>query len=181
MEEPDPRTVQSAARGDLDAFTEIVRTTQPDVWRFLRHLVGDDEMAADLTQETFVRVHRSLPRFRGDSRFRTWIFAIARNLAIDHLRQSARRGPVVELTARRMEVAPAEVPPPGLHLELRDALDSLPERQRSAFVLVEVFGLRYREAAEVLATSEGTVKSRVFHARSALLAWFEASEDRDHG
>ena len=180
MEEPDPATVRRAAAGDLDAFADLVRSTQADVWRFLRHLVDDDELAADLTQDTFMRVHRALPDFRGESRFRTWVFAIARNIAIDERRRRDRRGPEVELTDRRMRAA-SEAPAPGLQLELRSALDTLPERQRSAFVLVEVFGLRYREAGDVLATSEGTVKSRVFHARAALVDWFDAAEARDHG
>lgn len=180
MEEPDPATVRRAAAGDLDAFAELVRTTQADVWRFLRHLVDDDELAADLTQDTFVRVHRALPYFRGESRFRTWVFAIARNIAVDDRRRRHRRGRDVELTEQRTRAA-SDAAPPGLGLELRSALDSLPERQRSAFVLVEVFGLRYREAGEVLATSEGTVKSRVFHARAALVDWFEAAEERGHG
>ena len=180
MEEPDPATVRRAAAGDLDAFAELVRTTQADVWRFLRHLVDDDELAADLTQDTFMRVHRALPGFRGESRFRTWVFAIARNIAVDDRRRRRRRGPEVELTEQRSRTA-SDAAPPGLGLELRSALDALPERQRSAFVLVEVFGLRYREASEVLATSEGTVKSRVFHARAALVDWFEAAEERDHG
>lgn len=180
MEEPDLATVRRAAAGDLDAFAELVRTTQADVWRFLRHLVADDDLAADLTQDTFLRVHRALPDFRGESRFRTWAFAIARNVVIDDRRRRDRRGPEVELTEQRSRTA-ADAAPPGLGLELRTALESLPERQRSAFVLVEVFGLRYREAGEVLGTSEGTVKSRVFHARVALVDWFEAAEDRDHG
>ena len=179
MQEPDPRTIRLAATGDLDAFTEIVRSTQPDVWRFIRHLVGDDDLAADLTQDTFLRVHRSLGSFRGESLFRTWLFRIARNVTIDDHRRTARRAPTQPLRDAALE-AVESASEPGLATELRAALDELPEAQRTAFVLVEVCGLRYREVAVVLDISEGTVKSRVFHARIRLVRWFE-SADRETG
>ena len=183
MEEPDPRTVRQAADGDLDAFAELVRSTQPDVWRFIRHLVRDDELAADLTQDTYLRVHRSIGGFRGDSRFRTWLFAIARNIVVDHHRQAGRRGPVASIDRDGTGALAATDARAPLHTELRAALDDLPLPQRSAFVLVEVFGLRYREAADVLDLPEGTVKSRVFHARAALVRWFDAepTQEHDHG
>jgi len=69
MEEPDPATVRAAAAGDVDAFVGLVRVHQAPVWRFLRHLVGDDALAEDLTQETFLRVHQRLRSFDGRSRF----------------------------------------------------------------------------------------------------------------
>lgn len=186
MEEPDPRTIRRAAAGDRDAFAEIVRATQPHVWRFIRHLVHDDDLAADLTQDTYLRVHGSLRSFRGDSLFRTWVFRIARNITIDDHRRSERRGPGVPLS-EAPQVLLQTTDGSGLRWELQAALDSLPETQRSAFVLVEVVGLRYREAAEVLDVSEGTMKSRVFHARSKLVRWFgegvdaEAEGGGDHG
>ena len=173
MQEPDPKTVRAAAAGDTAAFTEIVRSTQADVWRFIRHLVHDDELAADLTQDTYVRVHRSIGTFRGDSLFRTWLFRIARNLTIDEQRRSGRRGRSTPLDEQRPEVSGSNAGP-ALYTELRAALRELPEPQRSAFVVVEVFGLKYREAGAILGVSEGTVKSRVFHARARLVRWFEA-------
>lgn len=181
MQEPDPATIRAAGAGDLDAFTDIVRSTQPDVWRFIRHLVHDDDLAADLTQDTFLRVHRSIGSFRGDSLFRTWLFRIARNLTIDEQRRRGRQGWHGPLDEDSTDTSTSHAGP-ALHTELRAAIVELPELQRSAFVVVEVFGLKYREAAEILGTTEGTVKSRVFHARARLVRWFEADQAvDDHG
>lgn len=176
MQEPDPKTIHMAAAGDVDAFSEIVRTTQPDVWRFLRHLVHDGDLAADLTQDTYVAVYRSLGSFRGDSLFRTWLLRIARNMAIDEHRRTSRRPAASEFDDEALETYSTRMsstePNPATAVEITAAMGSLSEPHRSAFVLVEVFGLRYREVAEVLDVPEGTVKSRVFHARSQLVAWF---------
>ena len=168
MDEPDPRVIRSAAAGDEAAFTALMRTAQPHVWRFVRHLLGDDEQAADVTQETFIRVHRALGRFRFDSRFSTWLFHIARNAAVDEQRRTGRRRRLAAV------ITPREASSDGaLGAELKAALASLSPRLREAFVAVEVFGLRYQDAAEVLGVPVGTVKSRVFRARLDLLGWFD--------
>lgn len=176
MEEPDPRTIRAAAAGDDDAFAALMRVSQPHVWRFLRHLLGDAEQAADVTQETFVRVHRALPRFRFEARFSTWVFSIARHAAIDEQRRQGRRERLQGALAR-----PTPRPDGALGAELRAALASLSPRLREAFVLVEVFGQTYQDAADVLATPVGTVKSRVFRARRELVAWFEAGQEEQAG
>jgi RNA polymerase sigma-70 factor (ECF subfamily) len=176
MDEPDPRTIRAAAAGDEQAFTTLMRAAQPHVWRFVRHLLGDDELAADVTQETFVRVHRSLTRFRFDSRFSTWLFRIARNAAVDEQRRMARRQRIVAAVAR-----PEPSGDGALGTELKTALASLSPRLREAFVLVEVFGLKYQDAAEVLDVPDGTVKSRVFRARLQLVAWFDEGTSLEEG
>lgn len=178
MEEPDPKVIRAAAAGDDEAFTTLMRDAQPHVWRFLRHLLDDEELAADATQETFVRVHRALGRFRHQARFSTWLFRIARNAALDEQRRDARR--------RKLDAAITRPRPAGdasVGTEVREALASLSPRLREAFVLVEVFGQPYREAAEVLGAPIGTVKSRVFRARLELVHWFNAGEasGRSHG
>jgi len=169
MDEPDPRVIRAAAAGDEAAFTMLMRAAQPHVWRFLRHLLGDDEQAADVTQETFVRVHRALGRFRHQARFSTWLFQIARNAAVDEQRRGARRQRLQAAIARPRPAADA-----SLGAEVRAALASLSPRLREAFVLVEVFGQPYQEASEVLGVPIGTVKSRVFRARLELVRWFDA-------
>jgi RNA polymerase sigma-70 factor (ECF subfamily) len=176
MEEPDPRTIRAAAGGDDDAFAVLMRVSQPHVWRFLRHLLGDADHAADATQETFVRVHRSLPRFRFEARFSTWVFSIARNVAIDEQRRQGRR-----LRLQRALTPPSPQPDGALGAELRAALASLSPRLREAFVLVEVFGQPYQDAAEVLAVPIGTVKSRVFRARLDLVQWFDGRQEEELG
>ena len=171
MDEPDPKLIRSAAAGDEAAFTTLMRSAQPHVWRFLRHLLGDDELAADVTQETFVRVHGALGRFRHQARFSTWLFRIARNAAVDEQRRGARRDRMQSAIARPRPAVDA-----SLGAEVRAALASLSPRLREAFVLVEVFGQPYQEAADVLSVPVGTVKSRVFRARLELVRWFDADE-----
>jgi RNA polymerase sigma-70 factor (ECF subfamily) len=169
--EPEPATVRAAARGDLAAFEELVRGHQAQVWRFLCRMVADSRLAEDLAQETFLRAHRRLGTFRYDAKFSTWLYQIARNVAIDALRSRERR---LRLTSA--------LRPPGAHAdpsaayELRAAVDSLPTRLREAFVLVEMVGLTYREAAIVVGSPAGTMKSRVFRARGQLVAWLETDE-----
>ena len=179
MDEPDPRTIRAAAAGDEQAFTTLMRDAQPHVWRFVRHLLGDDDMAADVTQETFIRVHRSLSRFRFDARFSTWLFQIARNATVDEQRRMGRRQRIAAAVRR-----PEARSDGSLGTELKAALASLSPRLREAFVLVEVFGLRYQDAAEVLDVPDGTVKSRVFRARLQLVDWFDEGtsvEEGSHG
>lgn len=171
VEEPDPRTVRAAAGGDIDAFEALVRLYQVQVWRFLRHLLTDPALAEDVTQETFLRMHRRLSSFGYRSRFSTWVFSIARNAGIDALRRRERR----ERTLRAIPPR-GHVPDPSGRAEVTAAIDSLSAKLREAFLLVEVLGLTYAEAGEAAGVPEGTVKSRVFRAREQLVAWLEAGQ-----
>lgn len=173
LQETDPALIRSAAAGDTEAFAELVRAHQQHVWRFLRRQLGDDALAEDVTQETFVRVFTRLSTFTFEAKFSTWVFQIARNAGIDELRKRQRQARLHDILGRR---ATTTTPSPEVGLELQMALDSLPEDQRAALLLVEVFGLRYREAAEVLGIPPGTVKSRVFNARTRLHEWAQAGE-----
>lgn len=173
MQDPDPRTLALARRGDLGAFEELVRLYQADVWRFAYHFTRDTALAEDVTQEAFLRAFRFLKGFRGDSKFTSWLFRIARNCALD-----AIRARTVHLDKR----PPPPVGPtdPQARVELRAALDAVSEDHREPFILIEVFGLTYREAADVLGVRVGTVKSRMHRARRAMmhaLAIDESEED----
>ena len=172
MEDPDPPTLDAARRGDPEAVAEILTLLQPHVWRFVRTLERNRETAEDLTQEVLLRTVRALPRFRGDSRFRTWVFTIARNVVRDEQRRVARRPSTVVADERVEPVSPGSEPPDTVAVWA--AVDALPEPLREVFVLVEVMGLRYREVAVLTDVAEGTVKSRMFHARRELTRWFEA-------
>ena len=169
MDEPEPAVVRAAAAGDLAAFELLVRRYQAHVWRFLRHLLGDAALAEDVTQETFLRLYQRLPTFAGRSKFSTWVFKVARNAGIDALRAVRRQDRLLEALP-----APALGPAPDARVEAMAAVASLSPKLREALLLVEVFGFTYREAAEVLAVPEGTVKSRVFQARMRLTAWRDA-------
>jgi RNA polymerase sigma-70 factor, ECF subfamily len=164
VRDPDPRTVQRARRGDLQAFEELVRSYQADVFAFARHLTHDRGMAEDVTQETFLRAFRFLGGFHGNEKFGSWLFSIARNCSMDALRRQRPPFPQpLEDTAGTVTDASARV-------ELNAALRSVSVEHREAFLLVEVFGLSYQETADVLGVAVGTVKSRMFRARQALCA-----------
>ena len=136
------------------------------MWRFLRHLLRDPTLAEDVTQETFVRVYRRLTTFHFESKFSTWVFQVARNAGIDALRSRDRR---TRLHLSAPEPAPTE--DPVTTAEVNAALDSLSPILREAVVMIEVLGLTYREAGEVLGAPEGTVKRRVHDARLDLARW----------
>lgn len=173
MEEPDPAVVRAAAAGDLRAFEAIVRGYQAPVWRFLRRFLGDDALAEDVTQETFLRVHRRLGSFDGRSRFTSWLFQVARNAGIDAVRSRDRR-------IRREHAAPVGVADsPEAGHEVDAALASLTRDLREALLVVEVLGLSYVEAGALLGVPTGTVKSRVHRARERLLGWLAAGEAAD--
>ena len=173
MQDPDPRTLQRARRGDLDAFEDLVRAYQADVWRFAYHLTRDRGLAEDVTQEAFLRAFRFFKSFRGDSRFSSWLFRIARNCAMDALR------------SRKSHLEREHPPPPEptdaqARAELHVALDAVSEEHRDAFLLIEVFGLSYQEAADVLGVRVGTVKSRMHRARAAMVHAL-ATDEEDAG
>lgn len=169
----------AAAGGDRAALDEFVRTTQDDVRRFLSHLAGPAE-ADDLLQDTYLRAVRSLPRFTGEGPARAWLLAIARRAAADAVRTAVRRPrttgiddwDAVAASGARVSAADEAV----LVSALVAALE--PDR-RDAFVLTQVLGLGYAEAAQVCVCPVGTIRSRVARAREDLVAALEPGRGRD--
>ncbi|GAA3067834.1 sigma-70 family RNA polymerase sigma factor [Streptosporangium carneum] len=168
-----------AARGgapsDVEAFTCAV---YPDVRRFVAHLAGT-HAAEDLTQETFVRVLGSLPRFAGRSSARTWLLSIARRVVVDRFRSAASRPVVADLAdwqgaAERCQ--PRGLPGREDGVALADLLAKVPRERREAFVLTQLAGIPYAEAAAMIGCPIGTVRSRVARARSQLVASLEAAD-----
>lgn len=160
----------AAARGDAVAFADLVRATQGDVWRACAALV-DPQSADDLLQETYLRAHRALPRFAGDSSVRTWLLSIARNVCVDEIRRRARQ--------RRLLVAQPPRPAyadPGNGVELELLVEGLPPDRREAFVLTQLVGLSYDEVATICKCPVGTIRSRVARARTELIAAMRAAE-----
>ena len=160
--------------GELVAFEGLVRMYQGPVFRFLRNLLGDASLAEDVTQETFIRAYERRASFRFDAAWSTWVFQIARNAGLDAVRARTRR---LRLVDRARPPSPRT--DPMARIELDAALASLSPKLREAVLVVEVLGLTYKEAGEVLRAPEGTVKSRVFQARQQLLTWMEAEEPVD--
>jgi RNA polymerase sigma-70 factor, ECF subfamily len=167
VEEPRPETLEAAQRGSLAAFEDIVRQCQHDVWRLAMNVVRDREAAQDVTQETFVRAFRALGRYRGESKFTTWLFTIARNCALDEVRRTSRRRSTTE--ALEAEARPRTAGDPSTSIEVREALSMLPVELRESIVLIDLLGESYADAAQILRLPVGTVKSRVHRAREQML------------
>jgi RNA polymerase sigma-70 factor (ECF subfamily) len=156
-----------AARGGADghALESFVRATQRDVWRLCAHL-GDRDRADDLTQETYVRVLRSLPAFRGESSVRAWLFSIVRRVVADDIAARQRRRREHWETAHLA----TESPDHQGSVALEHLLGCLDPERRAAFVLTQVLGYSYAEAADACEVPVGTIRSRVARARSVLTA-----------
>ncbi|HQY29402.1 MAG TPA: sigma-70 family RNA polymerase sigma factor [Burkholderiaceae bacterium] len=165
--------VERARDGDQRAFAELVRRHQDRVFRFVLRMTGSRDEAMDLTQDTFMKAWQALPRWQPQAQFRTWLFQIARNGALDLLR---RRGRVEFVPLDEGPAVPAHAPAPDERLEIRQrydlldaALRSLPAEHREILLLREVEELSYAEIGTALEIHEGTVKSRLARARVALL------------
>lgn len=178
LQEPDPQVISNARAGDQYAFGTLVRQCQGDVWRLVFHLVRDETLADDVTQDAFVRAFRFLPGYRADAKFSTWLYSIARNCAMDELRRASRRRKVVE----KLEAEePATGTDHGAVLEVRQAIAALPIELREPVILIDLLGTSYRDASTILGTAEGTVKSRVHRAREALADMLRPDEARARG
>jgi RNA polymerase sigma-70 factor (ECF subfamily) len=160
------RLAVQARDGDADALNRFVAETQADVWRVCRYL-GDPWSADDLAQETFERAIGSLHRYRAEAPARAWLLSIARRTCADATRRAVRRRRLLE---RLRPAARDQVEAPELATELDDLLAGLDPDRRAAFVLTQVIGLRYDEAAEALGCPVGTIRSRVARARADLVA-----------
>jgi RNA polymerase sigma-70 factor (ECF subfamily) len=160
----------AAARlGDVAAQRTLVRDHQEPVYRLLTKLSGDGELARDLAQETFIRALGALGTFRDGAPFRPWLFKIANNLFLDHVR--ARRPESLEaLLENGFEVGgeDATIARTPLALDLQSALARLPVNWRQALVLRHQEDLPYEEIADILGVPLGTAKTWLFRGRDRL-------------
>jgi RNA polymerase sigma-70 factor (ECF subfamily) len=160
-----------AAGGDPLAAAALVRATQSDVWRLCAAL-GDSGSADDLTQETYLRAFGALHRFEGRSTLRTWLLAIARRVCADAVRSRRRRRLTLVRDAADLEaLAAPDVAEDDVAQSagVADLLARLDPDRREAFVLTQLLGLSYAEAAEVAGCPIGTIRSRVARARADLV------------
>jgi RNA polymerase sigma-70 factor (ECF subfamily) len=179
--EEDTEMVLAVRDGDVLAYRSLVERYQERVYHMVYGMVRNQEDARDITQDAFVKAYKNLDRFRLESSFYTWIYRIAMNLAIDHLRKRKRHGETSfdEQVATRDERGgideahhqdnPARsLQRKQLYRRIMDALQQLPEDQRQAMLLREIDGLSYKEIAEIMEIPEGTVMSRLYYARKKL-------------
>ena len=169
--------------GDHAAFEALVRRHQHAVYGTACRMLGDSVEAEDITQLTFLRIHRAAPKYQPTARFTTWMFAILRNLVFNEARRRKRHKGHVSLDAPvefSDDATPRELAHPAqsgpdaetlqieLESQIQAALQSLPEQQRLAMVLLRYEDLSYEQIAEVLGTSVPAVKSLIFRAREML-------------
>ncbi|MBJ6998817.1 sigma-70 family RNA polymerase sigma factor [Streptomyces griseofuscus] len=161
----------AARGGDPDAADHFVRALHADVLRYVTYLSGDPQTAHDLTQDTFARAFGSLHRYEGRASARTWLLSIARRAVADSLRRAAVRPRIADTVDWQTAVEGTQ--PRGLPgfddgIALLDLLETLPDERREAFLLTQVVGLSYEEAAGFTGCPIGTVRSRVSRARATL-------------
>ncbi|MET9854833.1 sigma-70 family RNA polymerase sigma factor [Streptomyces sp. NPDC006450] len=162
----------AARDGDPLAVDQFVRALHRDVRRYVAYLSADPQSAEDLTQETFLRALGSLHRFEGRSSARTWLLSIARRTVVDSLRHKAARPKIADRDdwqAAAEQSQPRGVPGFEDGVALAELLAAIPAERREVFVLTQLMGLPYAEAALMLGCPIGTVRSRVARARSSLI------------
>lgn len=165
--------IERCRRGDLGAFEELYRLHAGRLYSVALRLVGNAADAEDLLQEIFLAAHRKLDTFRGESALGTWLYRLATNLCLDHLRSRSGRSRQVtdalDDEAGLMDTSSVTLAEQTVtRMDLERALARLPEGCRAAFVLHDIEGLEHREVAEVLGVAEGTSKSQVHKARLKL-------------
>ena len=171
--------IQEAKHGDLDAFNRLVLAYQDQTYNLAFRLLGEDASAQDATQIAFINAYQAIKSYRGGS-FRAWILRILTNVCYDELRRQKRKptedlNPVDADTGEEMEdpawlsddsQSPAEhVEQQELEKAIQNCLGGLPEEFRTVIVLVDVQGMDYQEASEVVRSPLGTVRSRLARAR----------------
>jgi RNA polymerase sigma-70 factor, ECF subfamily len=159
-------------RGEASAVGEAYDQHAPAVLAFARRLVGEDAAAEDLVHEVFVTLSSAVKRFEGGSSLRTFLISIAVNHARHHVRGASRRRAAMSRFALEPENESGTPEQQAMRMDLARALslslDELPIDQRVAFVLCEVEDRTSREAAEIVGVPEGTIRTRVFHAKKKL-------------
>jgi RNA polymerase sigma-70 factor (ECF subfamily) len=162
----------AARGGDAAAVEHFVRALHRDVLRYVSHLCADPQAVDDLAQDTFLRALGSLHRFEGRSSARSWLLSIARRAVIDGYRCAAARPRSADVTDWELAVElaqPRDLPGFDDGIALLDLLAALPDERREAFVLTQLLGLPYAEAAALSDCPVGTVRSRVSRARETRL------------
>ncbi len=167
--------VDRIRRGELGAFEELYRAHAGRIYSLALRMLGNAADAEDLLQEIFLTAHRKLETFRGDAALGTWLYRLATNQVLDHVRsRAARTGQMTDGLDDAAVIADGMGHRLGERaidrIDLERALAQLPEGCRAAFVLHDVEGLEHREVADVLGIAEGTSKSQVHKARLRLRA-----------
>ena len=180
MSDPDTALMERIRDGDQQAVVELVERFQHELMGFFYHLCWDQLVAEEMVQDVFVNVYRSRSRYQPTARVRTFLYRIAHNLWIDHMRRQKHHLSLdAEMGERALRLSDVLKAPPGedpdaagrdetIRSRIQESLDGLPEGQREVFVLANNHGMKYQEISAVLGIPEGTVKSRMHNAVRSL-------------
>ena len=174
----DEELVTRSRGGDVDSFNQLILRWERPIYALAYRVIGREEDARDVAQETFLRAFRALPGFKGQAKFSSWLYRIALNLCRDWIRRQ-RRAPVVQMpegvdpSEFAAETEPAEsiedlVARRELSDIVEEAMKILPEEQRTAIVLKEYHGLTFQEIADLQSVPLSTVKTRLYQGLSVL-------------
>ena len=177
--------VRRAQAGDLAAYDQLVHQFQERIYGLCYHMTSHHEDAHDLAQDTFVKAWQALKSFKGDSSFYTWIYRIAVNTCLNHLKLRRNRTP--HLSLNDLDVQPENDPDlvalvsdktprreanlAELQRRLNEAILKLSEDHRSVVTLHDIQGLPHDQIAKILGVNPGTVRSRLFYAHQQLQGW----------
>lgn len=178
----DALLLSAFAQGDAVAFEVLLARHQRPVFNFLLRSVRDQARAEDLLQEVFLRVIQNADQFQRNAKFTTWMYAIARNLCVDHARKMTHRrhasldagslgddaAPLHERIASAAPTTEDLAAAPSLREKIAIAVEALPEEQREVFLLRQLQGLAFSDIASVVGVSENTIKSRMRYALERL-------------
>lgn len=176
----DLQLIQRIQNGEQQAFTLLVRKYQNRVANILTRYVRNNGDIADVTQEVFIKVYKSLSSFRGDSAFYTWLYRIAVNTAKNYLTSQSRRPPAADIDAMEADsydgseaLREADDPEGLLRSQqikavILTSIEQLPAELKSAITLRELEGMSYEDIASIEGCPIGTVRSRIFRAREAI-------------
>src|SRR6266536_1536212 len=178
MASTDEELVARSMGGDLDSFNQLVLRWERPIYALAYRVIGREEDARDVCQETFLRAYRALPGFRGQAKFSSWLYRIALNLCRDWMRRE-RRQPIVQLPedVDVMELAAARGPSESIEDRVarqdltrivERAMALLPEEQRTAIGLKEYQGLTFQEIADLQGCPLSTVKTRLYQGLTVL-------------
>ena len=183
----DPKLVRRCLRGDRKAFETIVRKYQQSMLNYVSRMVREREMALDVSQEVFLRAYASLPSYRPEYKFSTWLFRIASNYLIDHWRKKKiaaisldqpvdeeEDGCYLQVADETASVV-LDLERKELRVKLEVAMDRLPVHLKELFVWRHVNGMSYEEMADIKKLPVGTVKNRVFQAKEMMRELLEES------
>jgi len=175
--------VQRARGGDVEAFEQLIGPHLGRLYNYLARMVGDPSDAEDLTQDAILRAHRAIRSFRGGATFQTWLYRIATNIAVDALRRRGRheakvsslddpvqadQGPIAREVPDTQHDPQELAETAELSQQVQKAIEQLSPKLRAVVVLFDLQGLTYEEIADTLRLPLGTVKSRLFNARTRL-------------